>query len=120
MYNDRGFGFIGGFVLGGIVGAAVALLMAPASGAATREQIRAEGIELRNRGQQFGDDSMQQAQKMVKQGQKGVADTQARIGSAIEEHKNNLLDAIDAGKHAAAQRKGELKDRFEAAKDSRS
>jgi len=99
MNNDRGFGFIGGFVLGGIVGAAVALLMAPASGQDTRGQIRSEGIALRDRGQQFGDDRMQEAQKMVKQGQKGISDAQARLGSAMDDQKDNLREAIGVGKN---------------------
>lgn len=81
-------------MLGGIVGAAVALLMAPASGQDTREQIRSEGVALKHRGQDFGNDRMQEAQKMVKQGQKGVSDAQARLGNAMDEQKNNLRQAI--------------------------
>lgn len=75
MTKDRGFGFLGGLLLGGIVGAAIALLMAPASGEETRDQIRSEGVALKRRGQEFGNDRMEQAQNMVKQGQKGVSDT---------------------------------------------
>jgi gas vesicle protein len=94
MNNDRGYSFIGGFVLGGIVGAAVALLMAPASGQDTRDQIRSEGIALKHRGEEFGNDRMQEAQQMVKQGQKGVSDAQTRLGSAIQDQKDNLREAI--------------------------
>ena len=85
MNYDKGFGFLGGFVLGGLVGAAIALLLAPASGEATREQIRAEGIALRDRGQEFSDDAMRQAQNLVKQGQQGVSDAGARVGGAIND-----------------------------------
>ena len=113
MNNDRGFDFIGGFLLGGIVGAAAALLMAPASGVKTREQIRSEGVALKNRGQELGNDAVQQAQKMVKQGQKGVSDTQDRTRLALEEQKTRLTEAIDAGKQAAALRKDDLLNRFE-------
>lgn len=87
MDYERGFGFIGGFILGGLVGAAVALLLAPASGEATREQIREEGIALRNRGQELSEDAMRQAQNLVKQGQQGVAGAGARVGGAV----NNQL-----------------------------
>ncbi len=113
MNNNRGFGFIGGFLLGGIVGAAGALLLAPYSGEDTRDQIRAEGVALKNRGQGFGDDRVHDVQNLVKQGQKGVADVQARLGGAIEDQKDNLQDAIGAGKHAASHRKDEVVDRFE-------
>ncbi|HZQ05502.1 MAG TPA: YtxH domain-containing protein [Anaerolineae bacterium] len=113
MNNNNGYGFIGGFLLGGIVGAAAALLMAPASGKETREQIRAEGVALENRAQEFGDDTMRQARKMVKQGQKGVTDAQARTTHALEEQKLRLTEAIDASKQAASQRKDEMVNRFE-------
>jgi gas vesicle protein len=94
MNYDRSFGFIGGFLLGGIVGAAVALLLAPASGEETRKQIQAEGVALKNRGQEFGDDRMHDAQKMVKQGKRGLSDAQTRLGREIEDQKDNLQVAM--------------------------
>lgn len=87
MNYDRGFGFVGGLVVGGLVGAAVAILNAPASGAETREQIRFEGVALKHRGQVFSDDTKRQAKKMVKQGQKNVSHAQARIGDAVSAGK---------------------------------
>ena len=66
MNYDRGLGFIGGFVLGGLVGAAITVLFAPASGKETRDQIRSEGIVLKNRGQEFGNARVHDAQKMIK------------------------------------------------------
>lgn len=108
MNNDRGFGFIGGFLLGGLVGATAALLLAPNSGEETRDQIRAEGFALKDRGQQYGSDRIEEAQKMVRQGQKGVSDAQARLGGAIEHQKDNLQDAVGAGKQAMSDRKGEI------------
>lgn len=113
MNDDRSFGFIGGFVLGGLVGAAVAVLTAPASGKETREQIRSEGIALQHRGQQFGDDRMQEAQKMVKQGQKEVSDAQARLGGAIHDQKDALQEALASANQAAQERKDEIVNRFQ-------
>lgn len=46
--NDSEFGaFLVGFVLGGLVGAAVALLLAPQSGEETRKYISDKSIELK-------------------------------------------------------------------------
>lgn len=98
MNDDRGSGFLGGFLLGGIVGAAAALLLAPASGEKMREQIRAEGLALKHRGEEFGDDTRHQVQDMVKQGQKGVSDAQARLGGAVQDQKDNVREAMRAGK----------------------
>ena len=48
--RDGDFGsYFAGFLMGGLIGAAVALLMAPASGEETRKYIREKGIELRDR-----------------------------------------------------------------------
>lgn len=47
--NGSDFGsFLSGFMLGGLIGAAVALVMAPQSGEETRRLIREKGIELRD------------------------------------------------------------------------
>ena len=98
MNNNTGFGFIGGFLLGGVVGAAIALMMAPASGEETRDELRAEGLALKHRGQEFGDDQTRQAKKMVKHAQKDITKAQARVGDAIQERKDNMREAMGIGK----------------------
>ena len=51
--RDGDFGaFISGFVIGGLVGAAVALLLAPQSGEETRTLIRDRSIEIRDQVEQ--------------------------------------------------------------------
>ena len=47
--NDSGMAFISGFLLGGLVGAAVGLLLAPKSGAETRAGIAEHSDAWRNR-----------------------------------------------------------------------
>ena len=50
MANRNGGGeFFAGLIIGGLVGAAIALLMAPQSGEETRAQIRDASIELKDR-----------------------------------------------------------------------
>ena len=50
--NDGDLGaFLAGFVIGGLAGAAAALIMAPQSGAETRAQIAAKGTEVRQAGE---------------------------------------------------------------------
>ena len=47
MGNDNnGGGFIVGFILGGILGAGIALLLAPSSGEETMAQLKEKSIEL--------------------------------------------------------------------------
>jgi gas vesicle protein len=48
--NDNAFGsFLAGILIGGLVGAAAALLLAPQSGEETRTQIKDKSIEIRDR-----------------------------------------------------------------------
>lgn len=116
MNNSRGIEFLAGFLLGGIVGAAVALLMAPQSGEETRGELRARGIELRERGSDVSKEAIDRAQFMAEEGQKRAAEMQERSRLALEEQKSRLQEAIDAGKQAAAQRRNDLMGRFEADK----
>ena len=70
-------------------------------------------MALTQRGQEFGDDRLHEMQKMVKQGKRGAADAQTRLGRAMEDQKDNLQDAIDIGKQAATHRKDEMVNRFQ-------
>lgn len=116
MDNNRGFEFLGGLVLGGIVGAATVLLMAPASGQETREQIRLRSGELKNRGEALGSEAKVQMRKATKEGHKRVSEAQERANLTLEEQKARLVEAIDTGKQAASQRKDELVSRLKAEK----
>jgi gas vesicle protein len=65
--NDSNFGsFLAGFIFGGLVGAATAIILAPQSGRATRKQIADITNEMR-------DESMERFESA-----RGMADTYAR------------------------------------------
>ena len=60
MSNNDSFGaFSAGFLIGGLIGAAVALLIAPQPGEQTRAQLQERGIELQSKAQ----DTLVQARK---------------------------------------------------------
>jgi gas vesicle protein len=80
--------FMAGFVIGGLVGAAAALLTAPQSGAETRAQIAAKSEELRLAGgeqiQHYGDvasSSWSDAQERMKE-----------TGEQVQERARIILD----------------------------
>ena len=65
MANDSGFGdFVAGFLLGGVIGAAIALLFAPQSGEETVSMVREKGIELRDK---VGELRPEDAKRAIKQ-----------------------------------------------------
>lgn len=111
--NDSDIGaFLTGFVVGGLVGAAVALIMAPQSGAETREQIRQKGIELRTQGEETLADTRARAESIAidarARAEKLAAEARLRAEEmakqgrvVMEEQRVKLQDAVEAGKKAA-------------------
>jgi len=91
MRNDRGDagGYLGWFFLGGILGAAAALLMAPKTGRETRELLAEHGNEVAKRAQEMANDA---------QGRAGEWLDKSR--ELFEEQTQRLMSAFDAGKDA--------------------
>jgi gas vesicle protein len=54
--------FLAGFLIGGLIGAATALLMAPQSGEETRAMIREKSIELRDQAMETADEARHRAE----------------------------------------------------------
>jgi gas vesicle protein len=96
---DKTYGadFLAGFVVGTLVGAAAALLLAPQSGEETRVLIREKGIELGQRADELSDEARKRAKEVQTQA-KGKAD----------ELQIKVKQAVDEGKAAATQKKEEL------------
>jgi len=62
MSDNNDFGtFFAGLIVGGLVGAATALLLAPQSGEETRTMIHDKGIELKDRAVEYGQDARTRA-----------------------------------------------------------
>ena len=104
--NDLG-AFLAGFVIGGLVGAATALILAPQSGEETRGQIAVRSNELR----QAGGERVQQYRDAAGNYTQEYRD---RAGSAFEESRTRLQDAggrvqeqarivLDSGKEQASR-----------------
>lgn len=76
--NDSDLGaFMAGFLLGGMIGAGVALLLAPQSGEETREMLRERSIELKGRAEQAATDFRSKAETTLQEGRE-------RIDEAVE------------------------------------
>jgi gas vesicle protein len=85
--KSSGADFIAGFMVGALVGAAAALLLAPHSGEETRTLIREKGIELGDRADELSLEARRRAEELQVQA-KGKADEwQAKMQQAVEEGK---------------------------------
>lgn len=95
--NDSDIGaFMAGFVIGGLVGAATALILAPQSGEATRTQLASKSVELRDAGVQQYEAARMRVQDTTMQAQE-----QARI--VLDEGRSKVNTAIERGKQVVAE-----------------
>jgi gas vesicle protein len=89
--------FLAGFVIGGLIGAGVALLMAPQSGEETRAIIKDKSIELRDR-----------AAETAEEAQKRAGELQARGKQIYEEQVQRVQSVVDSGKKAVKKSEEEV------------
>ena len=94
--NDAA-GYLGWFFLGGLIGAATALLLTPRTGRETREMLVEHGGEFARRAQEMATDA---------QGRAGEWMDKSR--ELFEEQTQRLMTAFEAGKDAMREeiRKG--------------
>jgi len=85
------------FLLGGIVGAGLAMLLAPQSGSETRKRIR-----------EFADDIKEKAEDYVEHIKKGITSTVEEGKDFYEEKKSAIAAAVEAGKKAYEKEKERL------------
>jgi gas vesicle protein len=88
--NSQVPSFFAGLVVGGLIGAAVALLVAPQSGEQTRTQIRDRGIELREKAGSTYADLQTRVEAAVDDLQARVNDLSARVDQAVAEGREAL------------------------------
>jgi gas vesicle protein len=97
MYSQNsGTLFFAGLVMGGFVGASLALLLAPQSGEATRGQIRDKSLELKDGA----------VEGLTEAGH--YAQTQS---AAWQEKGHNVTDAVSRSKDSIVQAVSQSKDR---------
>ncbi|GAB4390143.1 MAG: YtxH domain-containing protein [Thermodesulfovibrionales bacterium] len=77
------------FLLGGIVGAGLAFLLAPQSGPETRRRIS-----------EFADDMREKAEGYARQARESIDETVKKSKGYVSEKKSEISSAIEAGKQA--------------------
>lgn len=95
--KDDGYGsgsVLLSFLLGGVVGAGLALLFAPQSGRETRQKIKDLADDVKERSAEYVNQAKEKAASLVEDG-KGYYD----------EKKSILKSAVDAGKEAYEKEK---------------
>lgn len=103
---ERRSGGFGGFVLGALAGAAVALLFAPRTGDETRAEIRDGVRRLKDR----ADDTVRSMQGVVE-------DTVDNVRSSLTDRMDQARDAFEAGRASAREARDDMERRARETKE---
>lgn len=107
--------FLLGFVVGGLTGAIVSLLLAPQSGEETRAQIREKTIELRDmvadtaedayaRAEAAAADARARAEEWAQIAKERAEELQRRGQVVLEEQRSKLGSALDAARKSTGKK----------------
>jgi len=100
--NNSDFGaFLAGFVIGGLVGAATALLLAPQSGEETRTVIRDKGIELKDKAGESTAEARVRAETALKE-------AQARYDAVTQQAKDKTDELLQRGQVVLEEQKSKV------------
>jgi gas vesicle protein len=105
-------GSVGSFLLGLAVGAGVALLFAPRSGAETRRVLGDGAKRARDRASDLVEDAAETVTDTFDSARARVEERIDAVRSAVEMKKRQVLDAVEAGRAAAEQAREELERRI--------
>jgi gas vesicle protein len=101
-------GIILSFLLGGLTGAALAILFAPRSGKETRDLLQDKFREGTERGVEFRD-------RVVKKGREVLDDASEYVGrqkETLDRRRERLAAAVEAGRQAYREEKDKDKDKM--------
>lgn len=109
---ERHSGGAAPFLWGALIGAGIALLLAPRSGAETQEEIRSRVLRLRSE----AEGRVNEARDRVTRTRGRIFDRIDSVRSAIEEQADRARDAVDTGRRVAKDARSELERRLAEAK----
>ena len=101
--SGGGAEFFAGLVIGGLVGAALALLLPPQSGEETRAQIRDKSLEYKDWSEERVIQARQQAEKQIASLQDQITHLQGQVATLQEKGKQTASEAINRGKQVVGR-----------------
>jgi gas vesicle protein len=109
--NSGEFGaFVAGFLIGGLVGAATALLMAPQSGEETRAIIQEKSIELKDAATTAAEDAIARAEAAAADARAYADEMRVKAEEAIAKIQQAEKDAVDEIGEAAEEAANDLEE----------
>jgi len=102
--RDRAGG-LGSFVLGALVGAGLALLFAPKTGAETQDELKEHARKLRS-----------SAEERVREAQRQLEEKLDDVREGVQTRFEDVKEAVSAGRSAASDARGELERKLQRSK----
>ena len=103
---------VGAFLLGIAVGAGVALLLAPRSGAATRRDIKRRALRVRRAAENVAADVTDTVVDTFQEARRRVEDQIDSALHVVDTKKQQMQRAMEAGRAAAREARDELEQRI--------
>lgn len=102
--RDSGGG-VGSFVLGALLGAGIALLLAPKAGVETQEDLKRQARKLRSA-----------AEERVREAQRQIEERLGEVRDGVQSRVEDVKQAVTAGRSAAVDARGDLEKRLQRSK----
>jgi gas vesicle protein len=102
--RDRGGG-LGSFVVGALVGAGLALLFAPKTGAETQEELKEHARKLRTA-----------AEERVREAQRQLEERLDDVRDGVQTRFDDVKEAVSAGRSAATDARSDLERKLQRSK----
>ncbi|HSU96717.1 MAG TPA: YtxH domain-containing protein [Gemmatimonadaceae bacterium] len=103
---------VGTLLLGVAIGAGLALLLAPRSGAETRRMIESRARRAGERVRDVATDVADNVTSQVNDVRDRVSERVGAARRAVRRRQDQVLDAVDAGRYAASEARSELERRI--------
>ena len=101
--HDHPRGFLSGVLLGGFVGVAVGLLLAPAAGQVTRQKLRDRAMSARDQAMEAAEGARDQALQAAEDVRAKAEDIQHTGRELLEENKRRIVRTAEAVKQSAQE-----------------
>ena len=96
--------FVGGLVLGTIIGGVAAILKAPRSGEDTRRMIKDKSREAQDEIRQSVDDARARAEQMLAEAKSRADEIRQQTERALNRRKAAVVTAVEAGEEALEEK----------------
>lgn len=103
---------VGAFIAGLAVGAGLALLFAPTTGAETRRELQRRARRVGDQAQDFVSEVTENVSERLNQARENVESGIDSARQAVEMKRRQVTNAVDAGRAAAQQAREELEQRI--------